>query len=232
MNIIIMLAASLLPAVLLLLYIWKKDTQKEPTYMLVKAVAWGIGIIIPVAVVEKMVQFMLFGENGSPSTLFDTTAVAFLVAAIPEEGFKLLALWMVLKKNPFFDEHFDGIVYAVCVGLGFAAVENVSYVFSHEDWASVAISRALLAVPGHYAFAVLMGYYYSVYHFVNHSPKVAICVLLAPVLAHGIYDALAMASMVNPYVGGVGFAILIYFCIKLHKRAQAKVVALVEKDRM
>jgi RsiW-degrading membrane proteinase PrsW (M82 family) len=124
MIIIIMLAASLLPAVVLLLYIWKKDTQKEPTYMLVKAVAWGIGIIIPVAVVEKMIQLLLFGENGSPTTLVDTTAVAFLVAAIPEEGCKLLALWMVLKKNPFFDEHFDGIVYAVCVGLGFAAVEK------------------------------------------------------------------------------------------------------------
>lgn len=139
---------------------------------------------------------------------------------------------MVLKKNPFFDEHFDGIVYAVCVGLGFAAVENISYVFSHDDWASVAISRALLAVPGHYAFAVLMGYYYSVYHFVNRSPKVAICVLLAPVMAHGIYDALAMASLVNPYVGGIGFVVLIYFCIKMHKRAQAKVVALVKKDKM
>ena len=229
---ITMLIASLLPAVLLLLYIWKKDTQKEPTYMLMKAVSWGIGIIIPVIVVEKIIGLMLLGENGSPTTLVDTTAMAFLVAAIPEESFKLLALWMVLKKNPFFDEHFDGIVYAVCVGLGFAAVENISYVFSHDDWPSVAISRALLAVPGHYAFAVLMGYYYSVYHFVNRSPKVAICVLLAPVLAHGIYDALAMASLVNPYVGGIGFVVLIYFCIKMHKRAQAKVVALVKKDKM
>ena len=64
MNILIMLAASLLPAVLLLLYIWKKDTQKEPTYMLVKAVTWGIGIIIPVAVVESLLKLMLFGENG------------------------------------------------------------------------------------------------------------------------------------------------------------------------
>ena len=231
MNIIIMLIASLLPAVLLLLYIWKKDTQKEPTYMLVKAVLWGVGIIIPVVVVESMIKLMLFGENGSPTTLVDTTALAFLVAAIPEETFKLLALRMVLRNNPFFDEHFDGIVYAVCVGLGFAAVENISYVFSHEDWVSVAISRALLAVPGHYAFAVLMGYYYSVYHFVNRSPRVAVCVLLTPVLAHGIYDALAMSSMVNPYVGGVGFVILIYFCIKMHKRVQAKVLALVEKDR-
>lgn len=225
-----MIAAALLPAVLLLLYIWKKDTQKEPIYMLLKAVAWGIGIIIPVVVVETMIKMMLFGENGTPATLADTTALAFLVAAIPEETFKLLALWMVLKNNPFFDEHFDGIVYAVCVGLGFAAVENIFYVFSQENWAAVAVTRALLAVPGHYAFAVLMGYYYSVYHFVNRSPKVAVCVLLAPVLAHGIYDALAMSSMVNPYVGGVGFAILIVFCIKMHKRAYAKVQALVEKD--
>jgi RsiW-degrading membrane proteinase PrsW (M82 family) len=178
-----------------------------------------------------MIKMMLFGENGTPATLADTTALAFLVAAIPEETFKLLALWMVLKNNPYFDEHFDGIVNAVCVGLGFAAVENISYVFSQENWAAVAVTRALLAVPGHYAFAVLMGYYYSVYHFVNRSPKVAVCVLLAPVLAHGIYDALAMSSMVNPYVGGVGFAILIVFCIKMHKRAYAKVQALVEKDR-
>ena len=36
--------------------------------MLVKAVSWGIGIIIPVAVVEKMMELMLFGENGSQTS--------------------------------------------------------------------------------------------------------------------------------------------------------------------
>ena len=226
-----MLIAALLPAVLLWLYIWKKDTQKEPTSQLLKAVAWGVGIIMPVALVEKLIGLVLFGEGGSPATLFGTTAMAFLVAAIPEELFKLIALRQVLKDNPYFDEHFDGIVYAVCVGLGFAAVENIGYVFSHEDWASVAVARSLLAVPGHYAFAVLMGYYYSVYHFVNRSPWVAVCVLLMPVLAHGIYDALAMSGMVNEYVGVIGFFVLIVFCIKLHKRAQAKVLSLVEKDK-
>ena len=225
----IMLIAALLPAFLLWLYIWKKDTQKEPTSWLLKAVAWGVGIISPVVIVEKLIGMVLFGENGSPTTLVGTTAMAFLVAAIPEELFKLLALRMVLKNNPFFDEHFDGIVYAVCVGLGFAAVENVAYVFSHEDWASVAIARSLLAVPGHYAFAVLMGYYYSVYHFVDRSPKTAACVLLMPIFAHGVYDALAMSSLVNEVVGSIGFVVLIIFCLKLHKRASAKVLALIEK---
>ena len=226
-----MLIAALLPAVLLWLYIWKKDTQKEPTSQLLKAVAWGVGIIMPVALVEKLIGLVLFGEGGSPATLFGTTAMAFLVAAIPEELFKLIALRQVLKDNPYFDEHFDGIVYAVCIGLGFAAVENVGYVFSQDNWAAVAIARSLLAVPGHYAFAVIMGYYYSVHHFVNRSPWVAACTLLMPVLAHGVYDALAMSGMVDEYVGGIGFVLLIFFCIRMHKRAKTKVLALVEKDK-
>ena len=230
MNIIIILSAAILPAILLWLFIWKKDTQKEPTSWLLKAVLWGVAIIIPVAILESGIETILFGVEGKPTTLFGTTTMAFGVAALPEETFKLLALWMVLRRNPYFDEHFDGIVYAVCVGLGFAAFENIMYVFGEEDWFSTAIVRALLAVPGHYAFAILMGYYYSVYHFVDHSPKVAACVLLVPVLAHGTYDALAMSGIVSPVIGGLCFFVLIYFCVKMHKVAKTKVLALVEKD--
>lgn len=226
----IILLAALLPAILLWLYIWKMDTQKEPTYLLLKAVAWGIAISIPVSIVEGGLEYLLFGEDGKPTNLVGTTALAFIVAAFTEESFKLLALWLVLRKNPYFDEHFDGIVYAVCVGLGFAAFENIMYVFGNEDWLSTAVLRAFLAVPGHYAFAILMGYYYSVYHFVDHSPKVAVCVLLMPILAHGTYDAIAMSGMLNPYVEGISFFVLIYFCVKMHKVAKAKVLALVEKD--
>lgn len=95
---------------------------------------------------------------------------------------------------------------------------------------TVAISRALLVVPGHYAFTILMGYYYSVYHFVEHTPKVAACILLVPVAAHGVYDALAMSGLVNPYIRGLSFFVLIWFCVKMHKVAKAKVLALIEKD--
>ena len=229
MQIVIILSA-ILPAILLWLFIWKKDTQKEPTSWLLKAVLWGVAIIIPVAILESGIETILFGVEGKPTTLFGTTTMAFVVAALPEETFKLFALWMVLRKNPYFDEHFDGIVYAVCVGLGFAAFENIMYVFGEEDWFSTAIVRALLAVPGHYAFAILMGYYYSVYHFVDHSPKVAACVLLVPIIAHGAYDAIAMSGIINQYIGGLSFFVLIYFCVKMHKVAKAKMLALVEKD--
>lgn len=230
MGPIIIWIAALLPAILLWIYIWKKDTKKEPLSWLIKATLWGVAICIPLYFVETGLYYMLFGAEGKPSTLLGTTANAFLVAAIPEEAFKLLALWIVLRKNPYFDEHFDGIVYAVCIGLGFAAIENVGYVFSEKGGMVAAILRALLAVPGHYAFAILMGYYYSIYHYVDQSSKVAFCILLIPVLAHGVYDSFAMSGYVNPIIGGIGFLILIFFCIKLHQFSSKKVTAQIERD--
>ena len=229
MNILLPLAAALLPAVVLFINIWNHDPQPEPKSWLTRAVLYGIGICFPVALLEAGINEGLFG--GEPTTLIGTTIQAFFVAAIPEEGFKLLVLWLLLRHNPNFDEHFDGIVYAVCIGLGFATIENVSYVFAGgEKWASIAISRALFAVPGHYAFAVLMGYYYSVYHFVDHSRRTAAYILLIPVLAHGIYDALALSSTVNIYVGAISFIVLIFFCTKMHKFARTKIMAQIERD--
>lgn len=225
------LSAALLPAILLFIYVWKKDAKPEPTSQLIKAVLWGIGICIPVAFLELLINGFLFGAGNGSSTFLSATVDAFFVAALPEESFKLLALWIVLRKNPFFDEHYDGIVYAVCVGLGFAAVENIMYVFGAEDWLSVAITRALLAVPGHYAFAVIMGYYYSLYRFVDHSNRNKWCVLLVPFLAHGIYDTLALSISINPIIGVVAFCVLIYFCIKLHKFAFKKIITLIKRDK-
>ncbi|MBO4454794.1 MAG: PrsW family intramembrane metalloprotease [Paludibacteraceae bacterium] len=225
----LMLVAALLPAVVLGWYIWYKDPIPEPTSWLLRAILAGIGLCIPVAVLEHFISGWIF-PSGAPTTLFGTTVQAFLVAALPEECGKLLALWLILRRNPYFDEHFDGIVYAVCIGLGFAAIENVGYVLmSGDGWVTVAAMRALLAVPGHYAFAILMGYYYTKYHFVSHTPWNALKVLLVPVLAHGVYDALAMSGSVDPIAGGISFFVLIFFCIRLQKHAQDKVADLIAK---
>jgi RsiW-degrading membrane proteinase PrsW (M82 family) len=231
MEFLIIIAAALLPAVLLWGYIWKMDRKKEPTSLLIKATCYGVLICLPVAMVESMISGVLFGEGG-PTTLFGTTVDAFMVAAIPEEAFKLFALHRILKNNPYFDEHFDGIVYAVCVGLGFAGLENILYLFDNaDDWLSVAFLRSLMAVPGHYAFAVLMGYYYSVYHFVNRSRRTRAMILVAPVLAHGLYDALLMSASVNAALGGICFCGAVYLTYRLHIYARKKVLAMVNNDK-
>ena len=231
MEFLIIIAAALLPAILFWGYIWKMDRKKEPTPLLIKATCYGVLICLPVAMVESMISGVLFGEGG-PTTLFGTTVDAFMVAAIPEEAFKLFALHRILKNNPYFDEHFDGIVYAVCVGLGFAGLENILYLFDNaDDWLSVAFLRSLMAVPGHYAFAVLMGYYYSVYHFVNRSRRTWAMILVAPVLAHGLYDALLMSASVNAALGGICFCGAVYLTYRLHIYARKKVLAMVNTDK-
>lgn len=95
MNTILAIIAALLPAVLLWIYIWKKDPRPEPTSWLVKAVLWGMAICVPVAFLEMGIESTLFGFGGEPSSILDTTTMAFLVTALPEDSFKLLALWIV-----------------------------------------------------------------------------------------------------------------------------------------
>ena len=225
----LMLAAALMPVIILALYIGRMDAKPEPFQWLLRAFFAGVLICFPVGMVENFISGILF-PTGAPQTLFGTTIQAFLVAAVPEEAAKLLALWLILRKNPYFDEHFDGIVYAVYIGLGFAGLENILYVLqSGESWASVAFMRAFLAVPGHYAFAIIMGYYYTKYHFVKRSPLNAVKIFLAPVLAHGVYDSLAMSGSVDPVAGSICFLILIYFCVKLQKAAQKKVLDLAQQ---
>ena len=231
MKLFILIVASILPALLLWLFIWWKDPKKEPIGQLIKALTYGIVVFCVAGGLEIFVKDSFWGANNQVLTILDTTGMAFFVAAIPEEVLKLMALWLVVRRNSYFDEHFDGIVYAVSIGLGFATMENFGYIIGAGDkWISVAVSRALLAVPGHYAFAVLMGYYYSVYHFIDKSLKNKLLALIAPVLAHGLYDSLAMSGMANPMVGGICAFVLVYFCIRMHRFAYKKVLAQIERD--
>ena len=217
MNVLLILTVALLPVALLLLYIYKTDPQPEPKALLAKAFFYGVLIIFPVVVVEFCIETLLSGIM-SVFPFFGATLKAFLVAAIPEEGFKLLALWLLVRKNPYFDEHIDGIVYAVFVSLGFAAVENIMYLFDNqEEFVQVGVMRALLAVPGHYAFGILMGFFYSLYYFVNRSNRNKTMMFVAPVLAHGIYDNLLFWGEVSPILGCIGVIAVIFFCIRMHR---------------
>lgn len=219
----LMIIAAVLPAMLLGLYIWRQDPHPEPFRWVFRAFLYGVGLCLPVAFLEQYVNGLIFG-GANPTTLFGSTVEAFFIAAAPEEGAKLLALWLFLRRCPEFDEDFDCIVYAVFVSLGFATIENIGYVMmSGEGWVTTAVMRALLAVPGHYAFAIMMGYYYAVYRFVDSSKTNAAKIFLMPFLAHGVYDSIAMSGAVNPIAASVSTIVLIYFCIKLQKAVQRKV---------
>ena len=120
------LLSALVPAVVLLGYIyWRDRKSPEPVKQLLKATAWGVvAIPLTLAIIYPLQWIGIIPEEYT--TIGGAIYDAFMSAAIPEELSKLLLLWLFLRKNPYFDERMDGIVYAVCVSLGFAGLENIS----------------------------------------------------------------------------------------------------------
>jgi RsiW-degrading membrane proteinase PrsW (M82 family) len=80
---------------------------------------------------------------------------AFVVIAFSEELAKYMFLKWFAYRSSHFDEPFDGIIYALMVSMGFAALENIMYVLN--GGITVALMRMFTAVPAHATFAVLMG---------------------------------------------------------------------------
>ena len=182
MNII--LIASLLPVVLLMFYIYKRDTfQKEPFPLLLKAFGFGILSALLDFLVANGLNFII--PKPSDTTFGIALYEAFVSAAIPEEFCKLLLLYLCIWKNPHFDEYFDGLEYAAFVGLGFAGFENVLYVMQYG--LGVAVGRAFTAIPAHFFFAIFMGYFFSLARFhYQERKKYLLLAYFIPVLLHGI----------------------------------------------
>lgn len=187
-------AAALLPALLLMGYIYFQDAvEKEPLPLLLSLVGMGALAALAALVLEGLGQRLL-NALVRPGTALHTLLIAFLVVAAVEEGAKLLLLHRRTWAEPNFNYRFDAVVYAVFVSLGFAALENLGYVFTFGLW--VALPRALLAIPGHMGFAVVMGCFYGQARLRAGRgrpgwPGLAMAYLL-PVVLHGIYDACCM----------------------------------------
>ena len=140
---------------------------------------------------------------------------AFAVAGFTEELFKFIALYLLIWRNPNFNEKFDGIVYAVFVSLGFAMVENIMYVL--EGGHQVALSRAWTAVPAHAVFGVAMGYYFGIAHMYEELRKPYLRkAFIVPFMLHGVYDFILMAG--SPILLSLFLPFLIYLYISGLKR--------------
>lgn len=224
---------AMLPVLILAYYIYRKDSiTPEPVGQLRKGFFFGIiSCILSLAISIPLMATGLIPET--PTTIPEAIGLSFLGAAIPEECAKLFMLWILLRKNKYFDEWMDGIVYAVCISLGFAAIENVMYIEGNsEEWLRVGLMRALFSVPGHFGFGILMGYYYSLARFSLHDVvRNRILLIVAPVLAHGVYDSILFSISVNPILGVFLVLLFLFICHKLWKYGKRKVQEHLEKDR-
>jgi RsiW-degrading membrane proteinase PrsW (M82 family)/ribosomal protein S18 acetylase RimI-like enzyme len=228
MNLILL---ALAPGVAICLFIFHRDAyNREPKLNLLLSFILGAAVVIPAAYAERALW-----ANTYETGILPTFIKAFFVVAFTEEfaKFAIFRLYAYPKKS--FDEPLDGIVYSVVISMGFATIENVLYV-TKFGW-QTGIIRALLSVPAHATFGVLMGYHAGKAKFNPPNEKSLLLIGLAwAVLFHGAYDFclfLQGTEEVSRYVTDgllfmgavVSFAIAIRLSmkhIKKHRRLSQK----------
>lgn len=226
MNKIIAIAA-LLPAVIAMIYIYRKDrVEKEPFSLLFRLTMLGAIATIVAALIEDMACALVEG-------LFDVHSITyafienFLLVAFIEECLKYLIVRKVAWRNKAFNYRFDAVIYCVFSSLGFAALENLFYI---QSWGlSIAFSRAVLSVPLHAFCGVFMGIFmghakaYEVVGNLLMKRRYLRYALIVPTVLHGFYDFCLSFSSVVLTVIFIGFVILLYVCsIKKVRQAAAK----------
>jgi len=110
---------------------WLDRYEKEPKALLGAAFLWGVVIAGGGAYIVNTVLglgvYIVTGSEGATDF-----ATASLIAPIVEESLKGLAVLVVffLFRREF-DSILDGVIYAGITALGFAAIENVLYIYEY-----------------------------------------------------------------------------------------------------
>ncbi|MGZ9586882.1 glutamic-type intramembrane protease PrsW [Paenibacillus marinisediminis] len=180
--IIALLTAAVAPGIALLIYFYLKDKYAaEPISMVLRVFLVGFLIVFPIMIIQHGLT-MWWGSN--------RLMYSFVISSGVEEAVKWFVLYHMIYNHVEFDEHYDGILYAVAVSLGFATIENVMYALSNNSSFGFLLSRALLPVSGHALFGILMGYYMGKAKFTNDntSKKYLAISLIVPIFWHGVYD--------------------------------------------
>lgn len=188
-----LLVLAIAPVATIILWIYLKDKyDKEPVITLSKFFILGILVsALAIYVEELLIKLNTFSKIGY------MIYISFIVAGLTEEGLKALILIPNLLREKNFNEKLDGIIYSVFLSLGFATIENIIYILFEDPTSvfQVSIIRAIISIPAHMMFAIIMGYYISKYKFNSSKSKpktYLIMSIIVPILLHGIFDFILM----------------------------------------
>lgn len=198
---------------------WLDRYEKEPKLLLGGAFLWGMLIAGGGAFVLNTAFgigiYALTGSQGAAE--FGTTSI---VAPIVEEALKGLAVLIVffLFRSEF-DSVLDGIVYAAITAMGFAAVENVLYIYRNgfleggwEGFWILVIIRVLLVGWMHPFFTAFTGIGLAI---ARITPNLAVKLLAVPlgyaaaVLTHAFHNT--FSGLIGGFSGLIAGTIVDYF---------------------
>lgn len=213
----LLLFFAVLPVVLILAFVYKKDKDKEPLMLLLSFFFKGIfSCFLVLTISEILGAFLPFmNKEVNMMTFTEVFLYAFVGVALVEEFCKWLMVYFGGYNHREFDEIYDILVYSIFVSLGFAFFENLLYVFNSGSL-SIAILRAVSAIPGHACDAVFMGYYLSmakqcrVLKKSDKEKSFLVKSVLIPAILHGIYDFCLMSGRILFVLVFLVFVVYLY----------------------
>ncbi len=183
------LVVAVAPVAALLMAFRRADAARpEPKREVFATMALGFAACVPAAALEVAEKRLLGSWALAGGRFLD----AYLVAALTEEGAKLLVV-LAWPWRRGFDEVMDGILFTAAASLGFGLLENLIYVDARfaslfcrvpgidalcsEHGAAgtlegvvLGVVRAVTAVPMHAVASGIMGYYLGRARFHDWSP--------------------------------------------------------------
>jgi RsiW-degrading membrane proteinase PrsW (M82 family) len=164
MGFLLAVLLSFVPAVACAAVVyWLDRYEKEPRLLLGAVFGWGAVVsILGALVAQLLLEGAVTAVTGSQKVA-DVAGMTFF-APITEESLKglaVLAVFLVLRRE--LDSVMDGIVYAAVTALGFAATENVFYLYGQftekglEGMLGLFFLRVVLGIWDHPFYTSFIG---------------------------------------------------------------------------
>ena len=196
MTLNLLLWASL-PAILVSIFIARRDLFPEPKGLIITSLVLGFLIFIP-----HTVLFYFIGESyvglinrNIDNFIFLNLLESLFQAAFIEESLKYLMFLIFVSRFSAFNEPMDAIVYGVCISLGFSLMETLEwsriYLIDYGESSAIvhAQSRAWSSNTMHAGCGIIMGYILSNTFFKKKNSFLKLFLaLFIPILIHGFYN--------------------------------------------
>lgn len=216
---LILLILAIAPAAAIGAYIYFKDPRElEPSRLIILSIICGI---LSFFIAIGIGYLLHVNTNVEQGNIIHQMIRAVIFVGLVEEGAKFLFLRGFLFYNKNFTHPFDGIVYSVMVGMGFAVTENIIYVFNGDG--GTALVRMFTAVPAHAVFAIIMGFFIGEAKVFKTSSSLYTWMALGfATFVHGYYDYfLFLPSIRGLWIQAIAALVIVvgltHFAIKLRK---------------
>lgn len=197
-----MVTLGLAPSLIWLSFYLRRDCHPEPKYLLIKAFLMGI-IISPLAILLQLGFSEL--KIIFPQDFFSINGPVFFIwSSFVEEFLKFYAIYLIIIRNPEFDEPVDAMIYIIAAALGFAAIENILTMFNlAPNGAEIAIKTLGLRFVGatllHALASALVGYFLAMaWFFQEHKKKLIAFGIILATIFHSAFNLLISSAQDSP----------------------------------